>query len=277
MGWVWRARSIGLDIDVAVKIARAGAVPHAGERLLREARVSARVRHPASVRVIELCRSEAGPLLVMELLQGRTLARALADGGPLAPLRAVTLLLPILGALAAAHREGIVHRDVKPTNIVLAEEGRRTLPKLIDFGIACVSPNEWSQRLTPHTPLLGSPAYMSPEQASGATGIDPRTDVWGACTVLYEAVSGERPFTGGDRVEITRGILTAPARRPAALAGYPALWRIIERGLQKAPADRWESMEALGAALAMWALDQGARCDAAGAGLAEEWCPRRRG
>jgi serine/threonine-protein kinase len=273
MGAVWRARSLCLDVDVAVKLVRHDAgVPNAGERLLREARVAARVRHSAAVRVFDFCLTESGdPLLVMELLPGRSLARALADNGPLAPLHAVRLLLPVIGALAAAHREGIVHRDVKPTNVMLVEEGGRVIPKLIDFGIAGVAPSAWSSKLSSYAALLGSPVYMSPEQARGVPDLEARTDVWGACTVLYEAVSGERPFGGADRASVVQDILSARPRRPAALADHPRLWEILERGLAKSPEQRWPTMAALGAALAAWALEGGATCDTTGAPLADPW------
>jgi serine/threonine-protein kinase len=271
MGAVWRARSLTLDVEMAVKLVRRCAgVPNAGERLLREARVAARVRHPSAVRVLDFCHTDSGdPFLVMELLAGRTLARALAEDGPLPPLRAVQLLLPVIGALAAAHREGIVHRDVKPANVMLVEAERRVIPKLVDFGIAGVAPSAWSSKLASYGMLVGSPAYMAPEQARGVPNVDPRTDVWAICTVLYEAISGERPFGGEGRADLVREILTARPRRPEVLAGYPGLWSLLERGLAKAPEDRWPTMEALGAALSAWALARGATCDATGATLAD--------
>jgi serine/threonine-protein kinase len=272
MGSVWRAWNMSLDLDVAVKLVRCTGVPHAGERLLKEARAAARVVHPGAVRVFDFDLTDAGdPFLVMELLSGRTLSRALRESGPLTPLEAVLLILPVLGALRVAHREGIVHRDVKPANVVLVEGGRHAAPKLIDFGIAAVAPSSWSRKLSAIGMLLGSPSYMSPEQACGGAILDVRTDVWGACTTLYETMSGARPFGGADRSSIIHEILWSAPRRPDALATHPELWEIVRRGLAKALADRWPTVDELGAALARWALAQGATWDAAGASLAGEW------
>lgn len=273
MGAVWRACSMSLDLDVAVKVIRRDAcVPDAGDRLLKEARATARVIHPAAVRVFDFNVTDAGdPFLVMELLAGKTLSRVLAEEGPLSPLSAVQLVLPLLDALCVAHREGIVHRDVKPANVMIVEQGRRVAPKLIDFGIAGITPNAWSRKLAPYGVLLGSPIYMAPEQASRSPVIDARTDVWGACTLLYELVSGRRPFRGFDRTSVIREILSSSPPRPAALADDAQLWAIVERGLAKALEDRWPTMDALGGALAAWAIARGATCDATGASLTATW------
>lgn len=274
MGEVWRARSLGLDVDVAVKLLRPDAqAPNAAERLRVEARAAARVAHPAAVRVLDCGVTGAGePFLVMELLQGEPLSNRLADAGPLEPLDAVRLLLPVVGALAASHREGIVHRDLKPANILIVPQGRRLLPKLIDFGIASFSgPSPSGRRLTAHGVLVGTPVYAAPEQVRGDREPDPRTDVWAACTVLYELMTGVRPFDGPDRRTILRGVLFAPAACPGRLAAHPRLWRILARGLEKAPEARWPDMQALGRALAEWARACGATSDAAGGCLVEHW------
>ena len=258
MGSVWRARNLGLDLDVALKLVRSGCwVPKASERLLREARAAARVAHPAAVRVFDFgVTSKGDPFFVMELLQGRPLSRALADAGPIAPLAAVQLVLPVTGALIAAHREGIVHRDVKPANVLLVEDGRRLIPKLIDFGIACAAASAWAKKLTANDIRVGSPAYMAPEQLRGGAGPDPRTDVWGVCFMLYELITGAHPGRGLDVLEP----LQATARA-AVLADHATLARVIARGLASSPEDRWPTMRALGSALAEWALRAGAVWD----------------
>jgi serine/threonine-protein kinase len=277
MGSVWRARSLGLDLDVALKLIRRDTeVPHAGERLLKEARAAARVVHPSAVRVFDYSVTDAGdPFLVMELLTGTSLATRLAESGPLAAMEAVQLLLPVIGALSVAHREGIVHRDVKPANIMLIDESGRVIPKLIDFGIAGVAATAWSRKLTATGMLLGSPIYMAPEQVRGG-GSDPdeRTDVWGVCTMLYELVSGVRPFGGQNSASIILDILYAKLPRHDALTADPKLWAIVERGLSKSSADRWPSMGALGQALAAWAIGNGAEHDITGASLAVHWLQR---
>ncbi|MCC6551778.1 MAG: serine/threonine protein kinase [Polyangiaceae bacterium] len=277
MGSVWRAKSLGLDLDVALKLIRSDTeVPHAGERLLKEARAAARVVHPAAVRVFDYSVTEAGdPFLVMELLTGASLATRIASLGPMPAAPAVQLLLPVIGALAVAHREGIVHRDVKPANIMLVEDAGRLIPKLIDFGIAGVAATAWSKKLTAHGMLLGSPIYMAPEQVRGGGGDpDERTDIWGICTVLYELVSGARPFGGPSSAAVVLDILYARLPRPELLTADKKLWSIVERGLSKAPEDRWPTMTALGQALASWAIANGVEYDVMGASLAAHWRER---
>ena len=277
MGSVWRARSLGLDLDVALKLIRRDTeVPYAGERLLKEARAAARVVHPAAVRVFDYSVTEFGdPFLVMELLTGPSLASRITEEGPMRAVQAVQLILPVIGALAVAHREGIVHRDVKPANIMLVDDGDRIIPKLIDFGIAGVAATGWSRKLTAHGMLLGSPIYMAPEQVRGGGGDpDERTDIWGVCTVLFELMSGARPFSGQNSATIILEILYARLPRPEPLTADRRLWSIIERGLSKAPEDRWPTMAALGQALARWAIANGAEHDVTGASLAVHWRPR---
>ena len=277
MGSVWRARSLGLDVDVALKLIRPDTgLPRAAERLLHEARAAARVVHPAAVRVFDYSITDAGePFLVMELLHGTPLSRRIAQGGPMMPVEAVRTMLPIAGALAAAHREGIVHRDVKPANIMLVDEAGQSVPKLIDFGIVGTAGR--TQRLTVRGMMLGSPVYMAPEQIR-ASAVDPdeRTDVWGVCLTLYELLAGRRPFDADTPRETMMNILSAPLRAPSALAGEPALWAIIARGMAKELTDRWPSMFDLGRALAAWAAGRGIVSDASGASLAACWLTKRR-
>jgi serine/threonine-protein kinase len=273
MGAVWRARSLSLELDVALKLIRRDAdVQHAAERLLKEARAAARVAHPSAVRVFDYGVTQAGdPFLVMELLHGTSLSQRLLEIKTFRPLEAVQLALPVAGALAAAHREGVVHRDVKPANVMLLEHGAYVVPKLIDFGVAGMSAAIWEKRLTTHGMMIGSPVYMAPEQVRGGADPDERSDVWGLCTVLYELVSGTRPFAGPNSATVIFDILNAKLRRPDHFAEHPELWAIVERGLAKRPSDRWSGMGALGRALAEWALARGAMFDAAGSSLAVHW------
>jgi len=271
MGVVWRARSLSLDLEVAVKLIRPGAgVPNAHERLLREARTAARVVHPAAARVLDFGVAEdEQPFLVMELVRGQPLSASLRSLGPLPPLPAVLLILPVLGALDVAHREGIVHRDVKPGNILLAEEPGRIVPKLIDFGIAGITPSAWASKLAFYTPLGGSPLYMAPEQARGGGDTDPRADVWGACLTLYEALNGARTLTGSG----PRPNDPAQLRRPPSLTAEPELWAILARGLEQEPGARWPSARTLASVLARWAVARGADHDASGLALSSLWQP----
>ncbi|WP_437681028.1 serine/threonine-protein kinase [Sorangium sp. So ce131] len=273
MGAVWRARNLALDLDVALKLIRRDCgVPEASTRLLREAQAAARVSHRAAVRVFDLSVTESGePFVVMELLSGRSLAQALSESGPMPPLSAVQLLLPVIGALSAAHAAGVVHRDVKPANIVLVRDGRRTVPKLIDFGIAATAacaPDD-----VPKDVLVGSPAYMAPEQVRGGQEADARTDVWSVCVVLYEIVSGRRPFGGPGSISIVHDVLRVDPPRLEVFEAHPRLWDIIERGLSKSSEGRFPTMPALGRALAQWAIASGVAHDVTGASLVDYWLP----
>lgn len=271
MGAVWKAHNLALELDVAIKLIRQGCiVPEAALRLLQEAQAAARVSHRAAVRIFDLSVTDAGePFVVMELLQGRSLAQVLAASGPMSPVAAVQLLLPVIGALGAAHAAGVVHRDVKPANIVLVRDGRRTVPKLIDFGIAFTTPR--TQREGAQDVLVGSPAYMAPEQVRGGQEADARADVWSVCVVLYELVSGRRPFGGPGSLSIVHDVLHADPPRLDVFEAYPRLWEIIEQGLSRCPEKRFPTMAALGRALALWAIANGAGHDVMGASLVDYW------
>jgi serine/threonine protein kinase len=272
MGYVWRARSLTLDIDVALKLVRHDSdVPLAARRLQREARATVRVVHPSVVRLFELGTTEQGtPFIAMELLEGELLASHLQRVGRLPPLEAVRLLLPILGALAAAHRQGIVHRDVKPANIVLVADGRCTVPKLIDFGIVGETERRPSRKLTAQGLMLGSPVYMAPEQVFGGRA-DVRIDVWAASAVLYELVTGQRPFSGDNSALILERLTNNPLPHHEAFEPVPELFRVVRRGMAKDPAERFPDADALGRVLAAWARARGATCDVAGQDLAARW------
>ena len=193
MGTVWRAFNLQLEAPVALKLIR-GELDRVSlaQRLKQEARAAAKLGHPAIVRVFDVGDSELGdPYIVMELLKGQTLGHLLATEQRLSAVHGLQLLLPVADALVAAHAKGIVHRDLKPDNIFLAYEGEQLQPKLLDFGIAKLEgeagPN---QQLTQAGVVLGSPEYMSPEQARGQDNVDHRTDIWSFCVVLYETLTG---------------------------------------------------------------------------------------
>ena len=244
-------------------------------RLLQEARAAARLGHPAIVRVSDFGKTDRGdPYIVMELLNGEDLGAAIKRRGPIQPLRAVRTLLPIADALATAHAKKIVHRDLKPENIFLAQtEDGKTQPKLVDFGIAKFE-REDTQRITQVGAAMGSPAYMSPEQARGLD-VDPRTDVWAFSVVLYEALTGQLPFAGNSYTALVCSILESQPKPVTELsAGDAELWAIIARGLAKEPDQRWPNMREIGAALARWAMARGAADDLTGASLQSAWIER---
>ncbi|WP_437959944.1 serine/threonine-protein kinase [Sorangium sp. So ce119] len=273
MGAVWKARNVALNLDVALKLIRRDCpVPEAASRLLREAQATARVSHRAAVRIFDLSVTEEGePFVVMEFLHGRSLAQVLADSGPMSPISSVQLLLPVIGALSAAHGAGVVHRDVKPANVVLVRDGRRMIPKLIDFGIAFTATRAVGDAR--REALVGSPAYMAPEQVRGGQESDARSDVWSVCVVLHELVSGRRPFGGPGSISIVHDVLRVDPPRPDAFEAHPRLWEIVARGLSKAPEDRFPTMAALGRALAQWAIASGVSHDVTGASLVDYWLP----
>jgi serine/threonine-protein kinase len=272
---VWEAHNVALDARVALKLVHPQADDLGqAERLLREARAVARLRHPAVVRVFDVARTgdDGDWFIVMELLDGDSLADKLEGRRRLAATEAVRLLLPVAEALAAAHAAGIVHRDVKPDNIVLAGAGKHVEPKLLDFGIAKLRRGADWKRTTAKGVLMGTPAYLSPEQAEAAGPIDHRSDIWSFTATLYECVTGALPFEGDTERELLASVMTGEPRSILAhSAGDAELWSLLERGLKKDPEERWQSMQLLGAGLARWLLAHGVTEDARGVSLERSW------
>jgi len=275
MGVVWVARSTALDVDVALKMLRRElAGTQAVERMAREARTAAQLGHPAMVRVLDFGTSELGqPFLAMELLQGEELHLLLAREQRLSAERAAALLLPIIDGLAIAHEKGIVHRDIKPENIFIARDDQgRIQPKLLDFGIAKLENGKAALKLTQVGAVMGSPYYLSPEQAEGLSDIDFRCDIWSIGVVLYELVTGVPPFAANNYNALIRSILRdSPKPTTEHAAGDAHLWTIIARCLKKETAERWSSMWELGEALALWLYERGVRVDAASRSLKSGW------
>jgi serine/threonine protein kinase len=266
---VWVARDSVLDIDVAVKIVLPSSQDISGmlkHRTIQEARLSAQLTEPAVCRVLDFGTTPRGdPFVVSELLSGETLDDLLMRDSRLAAVDAVRLLLPILDALAAAHKKGIVHRDVKPANVFLAHSDDRVQPKLLDFGIARSVAT--SSRTTTTGTICGTPCYMSPEQARGCGDVDARSDLWSFCVVLYELVTGTAPFLADNYNATLFSIITDTAPSMAASGGDERLARIVERGMQKEREARWQSAAGLANALARWLVDQGVESDICGVSL----------
>jgi serine/threonine-protein kinase len=275
MGFVWVARSMALDVDVALKMLRPEiASAEAVERMAREARTAAQLGHPAMVRVLDFGRSEQGePFLAMELLHGEELQAMLLRERRLTPERAAALLLPVIDGLGTAHEKGIVHRDIKPANIFIASDGQgRIQPKVLDFGIAKLDRTHVDTRLTQVGAVLGSPQYLSPEQAEGLDDVDQRADIWAVGVLLYELVTGTPPFEASNYNALIRRILRdAPKPTSELGVGDAQFWTIIERCLKKDLEQRWASMWELGEALALWLFERGVRVDAASRSLKHDW------
>ena len=277
MGSVWRACNVHLDLPVAIKLIRAdldrGALR---ARLQLEARAAAKIGHPSIVRVYDVGESELGdPFIVMEHLRGETLGQLLR-AGRLPATRAVQLLLPIIDALAVAHARGIVHRDLKPDNLMIALEEQHVCPKILDFGVAKLTdPRDSDHKLTECGAVVGSPEYMSPEQACGRDDVDATTDIWSMCVVLYEAVTGAPPFSASNYNALLRSIVEDDPKQLAEhAAGDEKLWQILQRGLAKDRARRYAKISELGQALAAWLIGNGVAEDACGTALDGNWMGR---
>ena len=278
MGAVWVAQNLTLGVQVALKLIRSeieGRVDGLSERLLTEARAAASIGHPAIIQVFDFGLTEhSEPFIAMELLHGESLAQVLKKRGRVAAGRAVRTLLPVIEALVVANQCGIVHRDLKPDNIFLSQQANRVQPKVLDFGIAKLSEG-FSANLTSEGTVLGSPAYMSPEQARGENNVDFRTDIWALCVVLYEMITGAQPFVGANWHGLMWAIMEG---KPKLLAEHgieePGLWSILARGLSKEREQRWTSMFEFGQALAIWLVDQGVTRDICNSSLKSTWLER---
>jgi serine/threonine protein kinase len=278
MGAVWVAQNLTLGVQVALKLIRSeieGRVDGLTERLLTEARAAASIGHPGIIQVFDFGLTEHGePFIAMELLHGESLGQVLKKRGRIAAGRAVRTLLPVIEALVVANHRGIVHRDIKPDNIFLAQQANRVQPKVLDFGIAKLSEG-FSANLTCEGTVLGSPAYMSPEQARGENNVDFRTDIWALCVVLYEMVTGAQPFVGANWHGLMWAIMEGKSK---TLADHqieePALWSLLQRGLSKEREQRYSSMFEFGQALAIWLVDQGVTRDICNSSLKSTWLER---
>lgn len=276
MGAVWVVRNLNLDADFALKLIRRDrATEEAAARLLTEARAAAKLGHPGIVRVFDFGQTEVGdPYLVMEFLTGDSLGALITRKKRLEPAVAVQMLLPVAAALGAAHTKGIVHRDLKPDNIMLStdDSSRKLVPKVLDFGIARVLRDDIDRHQTMAGEVLGSPDYMSPEQARGQLDIDHRTDVWTFAVLLYESITGKRPFEGHNYNALISSIISNP---PMPIHAYgiadTELSGIIDRGLSKSPTARWQTMRDMGTALAAWAVSHGIHQDISGMSIQTEW------
>jgi serine/threonine-protein kinase len=281
MGSVWLAHNLDLDALVAIKLLRTDVEQgDAPDRLKREARSTARLAHSAIVRVFDFGVTQLGhPFFVMEHLEGQTLSELLRRQGRLEPTAAVQIVLPIMDALSSAHAKGIVHRDLKPDNILLAQESRRIQPKLLDFGIARV--DESTDRITCHGAVLGSPAYMAPEQAQGVADVDHRADIWAIAMVIYDAVAGKAtrcPSSVDDQTLLRRVLMEDVTPLLDADGRESSLWWVISRALVRDREGRFQSMRAFGSELAAWLLSRGISEDVCGEELGETWdvAPRPR-
>ncbi|HEU4579554.1 MAG TPA: protein kinase [Polyangiaceae bacterium] len=282
MGSVWVAENMALKANVALKLIRADvAEASANDRFLSEARLAARLQHAAIVRVFDFGKTQNDePFIVMELLEGETLGQRLTRLGSIDPVELGQTLLPIIDALHSAHGHGVIHRDLKPDNVFIAKaEGGGVQPKLLDFGIAKLRGESafHTTKLTQAGTLIGSPDYMSPEQAKGETDLDPRSDVWALCVLAYECLVGKPPFHGDNYNALLWSIIhDEPVPITVFQAGDSELWRLLKKGFSKDRNGRWESARKFGEALALWLENHGIVEDVCNRSLHASWLPAER-
>jgi eukaryotic-like serine/threonine-protein kinase len=244
---VWRAHDEQLDRPVAVKLLHPHLLPDvtSRRRLEAEARAAAALSHPGIATVYDVTGATEEPALVMELVDGEPLSMRLAREGPMRPDAAARLAAEVAEALYHAHQRGIVHRDVKPANILLESGSGRA--RLVDFGIAH-SLELAALPLTQTGTALGTPRYMAPEQLA-AEPVGPRTDLWGLGAVLFESLTGRPPFDGATPLAIARQQAASP---PGMAELDPALAALISSCLSVGVDDRPLHAGALAAALRRW-------------------------
>src|SRR5207302_3311009 len=244
MSEVHHGTDVRLGREVAVKILRADLArdPQFQERFRREAQNAAALNHPAIVAVYDTgeAATEYGPLpyIVMEYVSGRTLRDIVKTQGPLSGKRAMEIMADVSAALDFSHRHGIVHRDVKPANVMITKTGA---VKVMDFGIARAVADGQAQ-MTQTAAVIGTAQYLSPEQARGES-VDARSDVYAAGCVLFELLTGEPPFTGDTPVAVAYQHVREEPRRPSELnPSIPSsLDAVVLKALSKNPLNRYQS------------------------------------
>ncbi|WP_233258166.1 serine/threonine-protein kinase, partial [Micromonospora sp. S4605] len=239
MGRVWLARDEMLHRDVAVKEIRPPAWLTESERdgvrlrTLREARTAARLNHPNVVRIYDVVHDGDSPWIVMEYVRSRSVHQLLATDGPLSARRTARIGLAVLAALRAAHAAGVLHRDVKPHNVLVADDGRVVLT---DFGLATFAGGDGA--MTGPGMVLGSPQFVAPERARDGIS-DPRTDLWSLGATLYAAVEGRAPYARPSAMATLSALATEPPD-PMRRAGVlrPVLTGLLQR-------DPWRRLTAI--------------------------------
>ena len=245
MGSVYEATRVGIDRKVALKLLHAKYAKSAKivKRFHLEARLAGSIEHDNICRVTDHGSAENGsPYLVMPLLTGRSLAKWLESGDPISQMQVIDIACQTLLALEAAHKEKIVHRDLKPDNIFVTKIGDRDdFVKLLDFGISKVLEQESVTDLTSTGMVLGTAYYLAPEQARGAKRIDHRVDIYAMGVILYEALTGTRPFEGDTYNEVMFKIAGEPFKTPRSLNASisPAVEHVILKAMAIDPVDRY--------------------------------------
>ena len=253
MGAVWVARHTSLGIDCAVKfiLGEAATRPELIMRFEREARAAAVLKSPNVVQILDHGVYEGTPYIAMELLEGEDLAARLARQGRLSPKQTVAVVNQIARALSKAHAAGVVHRDLKPENVFLVRDDDEEIVKVLDFGIAKSAKDAVPGPETKSAALLGTPYYMSPEQAKASKRVDHRSDLWSLAVVTFRCLTGQLPFDGESLFQLMSRIVDGPLPRPSEVApdlplDFDAWWL---RAAARDPAARFQSARELAGAL----------------------------
>jgi len=253
MGSVWLAEHLALNSWVAVKLMdpSIASTVEGAERFKREAQAAASLRSAHVVQVLDYGVHESTPFLVMELLQGQSLAECLEREKRLSPERALSVITQVARAIARAHAGGIVHRDLKPDNIFLIREDDQELAKVLDFGIAKATGPRFGGTETRTGVTMGTPYYMSPEQVEGKRALDHRSDLWSLAVIACECMTGTRPFDGETFGELLLNICARPIVPPSSQGFFlPGFDEWFAKGANRDPMLRFGSAQELAASLA---------------------------
>jgi serine/threonine protein kinase len=255
MGSVWHATHLGLDVPCAVKFIEGenSALPEAQARFEREAKAAAALRSPHVVQILDHGVWQGTPYIAMELLDGEELGKRLIRLGRLSPPEAVKIVSQVCRALTKAHSVGIVHRDLKPDNVFLVRDDDREIAKVLDFGIAKATNNAIEGSNTKTGAMLGTPYYMSPEQAQGTKAVDHRSDLWSLAVIVYQMVTGRLPFESEALGDLLVKIIVSPIPIPTEVApwlplAFNAWWA---RAAQRDPGARFQSAKEFADSLSM--------------------------
>ncbi|MDI1483439.1 serine/threonine-protein kinase [Polyangium sp. y55x31] len=246
MGSVFVGRHLQLDVPIAIKFIDPAktAAGDARARFEREARAAAQLRNPNIVQIFDHGVDGDLPYIVMELLQGEDLGARLRRERRLSLRQVASILLQLARGLRRAHELGIVHRDLKPGNIFMAQVEDEEIVKILDFGLAKAFVSDVADEVTQSGVVMGSPQYMSPEQARGVKNIDPRSDIWSVGVVAYRCITGVLPFRGDQVGDLVVKICVEPAAPPSSIVPdvTPEIDAFFERALAKDPEKRYRNV-----------------------------------
>jgi serine/threonine-protein kinase len=262
MGAVYESlhKELGKRVAIKVLLPPACENPAFRARFLREGQAASRIRHPHIVDIYDVGEEDGISYLVMEFLEGEDLLQLLRRVTILSVSRAVDIMLPVISAIGAAHKEGVIHRDLKPGNIFLTRGlNGEAVPKVLDFGISKITNDSAARELTQTGAVMGTPFYMSPEQALGGAHVDERSDQFSLAVIFYQCVTGKRPFEADSMYSVLHNIVEGVFPRPREVA--PDLPEALElamlRAMSREPAGRFPDVMGFGTAILPYASARG--------------------